>query len=424
LLYLCKKNMAEKRSAALGFIFITLLIDITGLGIIIPVLPDLIMELTGGTISDASLYGGLMMFAYAIMQFLFSPVLGNLSDKYGRRPVLLFSLFGFGLDYLFLAFAPTITWLFIGRILAGITGASITTAMAYIADVSTPEKRAQNFGMVGVAFGVGFIIGPVIGGLLGELGTRVPFLAAAGLTLLNCLYGYFVVPESLKKENRRAFEWKRANPVGSLKQLRRYPVILGLVGSLICIYIAAHATQSTWPYYTKEKFGWDKSMVGYSLGAVGLMIAIVQGALIRVINPRLGERRSVYYGLALYSLGFLLFAFATEGWMMFAFLAPYCLGGIAGPALQSIISGQVPANEQGELQGGLTSLISITSIIGPPLMTGLFFFFTNENTLVHFPGAPFFMGSLLTLLSLWLAYRSLSTYVRKPEPAMVQEAVA
>jgi len=421
-LFTHKINMTVKRDAALGFIFTTLLIDITGLGIIIPVLPDLIMELTGGSISDASLYGGLLMFSFAIMQFLFSPVLGNLSDKYGRRPVLLFSLFGFGIDYIFLAFAPTITWLFIGRMIAGITGASITTAMAYIADISTPDKRAQNFGLVGVAFGVGFIIGPVIGGLLGELGTRVPFLAAAALTLLNCAYGYFVVPESLKKENRRAFQWKRANPIGSLRQLKRYPVILGLVGSMLCIYLAAHATQSTWPYYTKEKFGWDRAMVGYSLGAVGLMIAIVQGGLIRVINPRLGEKRSVYFGLALYCVGFLLFAFATKGWMMFAFLIPYCLGGIAGPALQSIISGQVPANEQGELQGGLSSLISITSIIGPPMMTSLFFYFTNENTMVHFPGAPFLLGCILSILSLILALRSLATYVRKKEP-VAEEAV-
>lgn len=403
--------MSVKRDAAIGFIFITLLIDITGFGIIIPVLPKLITQLTGGSLSDASRYGGWLMFAFSIMQFLCSPLLGNLSDRFGRRPVLLFSLLGFGLDYLFLAFAPSLGWLFVGRILAGVTGASITTATAYIADVSTPEKRAQNFGLVGVAFGVGFIIGPVLGGLLGQFGTRIPFLAAAGLTFINCLYGYFILPESLSPENRRAFNWSRANPVGSLKQIKRYPVISGLVGSLIFIYIAAHATQSTWVYYTMEKFHWNEAWVGYSLGFVGLMVAIVQGGLIRVITPKLGYKRSVYFGLLLYAIGFLLFAFASKSWMMFVFLIPYCLGGIAGPALQAIISGQVPDNEQGELQGALTSFISLTSIIGPLLMTYLFAFFTGNNAPFYFPGAPFAMGALLTVVSLLFSMKSLATYI-------------
>src|SRR5688572_22686046 len=252
------------------------------------------------------------------MQFLFSPVLGNLSDRFGRRPVLLFSLFGFGLDYLLLAFAPNILWLFIGRILAGITGASMTTATAYIADISEPEKRAQNFGMVGAAFGIGFIIGPVIGGVLGQFGPRIPFYAAAVLTFLNWLYGYFILPESLNQENRREFSWKRANPIGSLNQLKRYPVIAGMVSSLICIYLASHATQSTWAYYTMEKFKWNEDWVGYSLGFVGLLVAIVQGGLIRYINPKLGSKNSVFVGIALYMVGFLLFAYATKGWMMFA----------------------------------------------------------------------------------------------------------
>ena len=259
--------MGKKRDAALGFIFITLLIDVTGFGIIIPVMPKLISELIGGSLSDASRYGGWMMFAYSITQFLFAPILGNLSDRYGRRPVLLASLFGFGIDYLFLAVAPTIGWLFVGRIIAGITGASFTTAQAYIADVSTPEKRAQNFGLVGAAFGVGFIIGPVIGGLLGQYGARIPFYAAAVLALLNWLYGYFILPESLKPENRRKFEWKRASPTGSLMQLNKYPLVAGLMGSFVCIYLAAHSVQSTWTYYTMLKFKWDERMVGYSLGA-------------------------------------------------------------------------------------------------------------------------------------------------------------
>ncbi len=401
--------MANSRKAAMGFIFITLLIDVTGLGLIIPVFPKLIEELIGGGLSEASQWGGWLTFAYAFMQFVFSPVLGNLSDKYGRRPVLLLSLLGFGIDYLFLAFAPTIGWLFVGRVIAGITGASFTTATAYIADISTNENRAQNFGMIGAAFGVGFIIGPVLGGVLGEYGSRIPFLVAAGLALCNTAYGYFVLPESLDKEHRRAFSWKRANPMGSLKQLKKYPSIGGLVGSLILVYIAAHAVQSTWTFINIEKFDWSESMIGYSLGAVGLLVAIVQGGLIRVINPRLGNERSIYIGLSLYALGLLLFAFASQTWMMFAFLVPYCLGGIAGPALQSIISGQVPPGEQGELQGALTSLMSATSIIGPLLMTHLFAWFTNENAPIYFAGAPFLMGAILMLGSALIAYRTLKS---------------
>ena len=395
------------RKPALSFIFITLLIDVIGFGIIIPVVPKLIMELTGGGMSDASVYGGWLMFAFAAMQFVFSPILGGLSDQFGRRPVILISLFGFGLDYILVALAPSIGWLFVGRIFAGITGASFTTASAYIADVSTPEKRAQNFGMIGAAFGLGFIIGPVIGGILGQYGARVPFYAAAGVTLLNWLYGYFVLPESLSKENRRPFDWKRANPIGSLMHLRKYPVISGLVISLVCIYVAAHAVQSTWSYFTMEKLKWDETMVGYSLGVVGILVSLVQGLLIRYTTPLFGPKKSVYIGLALYTLGLILFAFASQSWLMFVFLVPYCLGGVAGPALQALMSNQVPANEQGELQGALTSLISVTSIVGPPLMTGLFAFYTKPTALVYFPGAPFLAGAVFMLVSLMMAMRTL-----------------
>ena len=395
------------RKPALSFIFITLLIDVIGFGIIIPVVPKLIMELTGGGMSDASVYGGWLMFAFAAMQFIFSPILGGLSDQFGRRPVILISLFGFGLDYILVALAPSIGWLFVGRIFAGITGASFTTASAYIADVSTPEKRAQNFGMIGAAFGLGFIIGPVIGGILGQYGARVPFYAAAGVTLLNWLYGYFVLPESLSKENRRPFDWKRANPIGSLMHLRKYPVISGLVISLVCIYVAAHAVQSTWSYFTMEKLKWDETMVGYSLGVVGILVSLVQGLLIRYTTPLFGSKKSVYIGLALYTLGLILFAFASQSWLMFVFLVPYCLGGVAGPALQALMSNQVPANEQGELQGALTSLISVTSIVGPPLMTGLFAFYTKPTALVYFPGAPFLAGAVFMMVSLMMAMRTL-----------------
>jgi DHA1 family tetracycline resistance protein-like MFS transporter len=397
--------MATNRKAAIGFIFITLLIDITGLGLIIPVMPKLIEQLLHtNEISRASQYGGWLTFAYAIMQFLFAPVLGNLSDKYGRRPVLLCSLLGFGIDYLFLSFAPTIGWLFVGRIIAGITGASFTTASAYIADISTAENRAQNFGMIGAAFGLGFILGPLLGGLLGELGPRVPFLVAAGLALLNFAYGYFVLPESLDAGHRRSFEWKRANPLGSLLQLKKYPTVAGLVSSLTLVYLAAHAVQSNWSFFNMEKFHWSPKMIGISLGMVGLLVGVVQGGLIRFINPKLGNEKSIYIGLGLYAFGLLLFAFASQSWMMFVFLVPYCLGGIAGPALQAIISGHVPPNEQGELQGALTSVMSATAIIGPPVMTNLFAYFTAPAAPVYFPGAAFLLGAIFMLISAIWAY--------------------
>ena len=395
-----------KGQAALGFIFVTLLIDVIGFGIIIPVLPDLIRRLIHGSISDAAPYAGLMALAYASMQFLFSPLIGNLSDKFGRRPVLLSSLLGFGIDYLFLAFAPTIWWLFVGRIIAGITGASFTTASAYIADISTPEKRAANFGLVGVAFGLGFIIGPVIGGILGNYNTQYPFLAAAALALLNTAYGYFILPESLSKENRRPVELKRCSPWGTLIQLRKYKAVIGLAVSLFLVYFAVQSVQSVWTFYTIQKFQWSKEMVGWSLGLVGLLVAIVQGGLIRIITPKIGQERSIWIGLLLYSLGLILFAFASKSWMMFVFLVPYCLGGIAGPALQGYMSNSVPANEQGELQGGLTSLVSLSTIFGPVVMTWSFHFFTKPGAPFQFPGVPFVIGALLMLLSALLAIRS------------------
>ena len=400
--------MASKRTApALVFIFITLLIDVTGLGIIIPVFPKLIEQLIHGNISQAASWGGWLTFSYALMQFVFSPVLGGLSDRFGRRPVLLFSLFGFGLDYILQGFAPTIEWLFIGRLLAGVTGASFTTATAYIADISTPEKRAQNFGLVGAAFGVGFILGPAVGGFLGQYGPRVPFFVAAGLTMVNFLYGLFILPESLAPENRRPFDWRRANPIGSLLRLGKYPVILGMVASLVLVYVAGFAVQGTWTFYTMEKFKWDEKTVGLSLAAIGLSFAIVQGGLSRIIIPKLGQQRSVYVGLLFSAIGYVLLGSANQSWMMFAFMAVYALGGIAGPSIQGLISTQVPANEQGELQGALTSLTSTTAIFGPLIMTNLFSFFTSPEAPTYLPGAPFFLGSVLFLASAFLARRGL-----------------
>lgn len=375
-----------------------------GWGLIIPVMPKLIAQLKGIAINQASAEGALLISVYAITQFIFAPIIGNLSDKYGRRPVLLASLLGFGIDYIILALAPDYSWLFAGRIIAGITGASFTTASAYIADISTPETRAKNFGLIGAAFGIGFVIGPALGGLLAGLGLRAPFYAAAILCLLNALYGYFVLPESLAKENRRPFDWKRANPLGALRLLKKYPGIDGLAFCFFLIYLAAQAVQGNWNFFTMYRFNWSESTVGLSLAVVGLLVGGVQAGLTRVVNPRLGNEKSVYTGLLLYTLGLTLFAFATQGWMMFLFLVPYCLGGIAGPALQSILAGQVPPNEQGALQGTLTSLMSLTTIIGPLIMNNLFEYFTSKAAPFYFPGVSFLLGAVFMLFSTVIAW--------------------
>ena len=398
--------MSTKRNPAIVFIFITIVIDVLGIGIIIPVLPKILLELTGKGLSEASQFSGYLMASYAVMQFLFSPIIGGLSDKFGRRPVILASLFGFFLDYMILVYAPTMAWLFVGRILAGITGASFTTATAYIADISNDENRAKNFGMVGAAFGLGFIIGPPIGGILGSIGTRVPFMFAAGLALINALYGYFILPESLSKEHRREFDWKRANPVGSLKNLGRYPALLGLVGALFCLQIAGQTHPSTWSYFTMKVFNWNSDQVGWSLAFVGLIVAIVQGGLNRIINPKIGDRNSVIIGLLFYGAGFILFSIATKGWLMYIFMIPFGLGGIAGPALQSLITKQVAPNEQGELQGGITSLQSVTTIIGPLVASNLFSYYSDGKDHFQFPGAAFFMAGILTFLALVIALKS------------------
>ena len=395
---------------ALLFIFVTILIDCIGIGIIIPVMPKLIQSLSSTNVSDAASIGGWLSVSYAIMQFIMSPVLGGLSDRFGRRPVLLISMLGLGIDFIFLFLAPTLAWLFVGRIIAGICGASFTTASAYIADISTKENRAQNFGMIGAAFGVGFIIGPALGSLFSTFGVRVPFLVAACFSLLNFIYGYFVLPESLGVENRRKFNWKRANPIGSLLHLKKHKTILGLIAALTFIYIAGHAMQSTWTFITIEKFKWSEKIVGYSISFVGISIAIVQGGLIKKANNLFGIKRSVYVGLFLQIIGFTLFAFAWQDWMMFAIMLPFAMGGIAGPSMQSIMTSQVAANEQGELQGAVTSLISLTSIIGPLLMTSLFTFFTGTNSPIYFPGIPFLTGAMLTVVSFIIVLIALKKY--------------
>ena len=392
---------------ALTFIFVTVLIDTIGLGIVIPVFPELIVDLTGKPVNEAARIGGWLAFAYAAMQFVFGPIIGNLSDRFGRRPVLLASLLAFAVDYMVMAFAPTLALLFVGRLIAGVTGASHTTAYAYIADVSPPEKRAQNFGLVGMAFGFGFILGPAIGGLIGEqFGTRAPFIAAGGLALVNALYGWLILPESLPRERRRPFDIRRANPVGTLLQLRRYqPVVLGLAMAMFLWQLSHQALQGTWSFYTIYRFEWSPGMVGLSLAAVGVTAAIVQGGLVRMIIPHIGERRAVELGLMSGMAGFLIYGFATQGWMMYAGIAVAALSGLAYPSMNALMSTRVDPNAQGELQGAVASLFSLSSIIGPPLMTQLFGYFTGNSAPFELPGAAFILAAALTLGSLALFLR-------------------
>lgn len=411
--------MKTSKSAAIGFIFITLTIDVIGWGLIIPVMPKLLSELKHIPINETSTWGGLLVSVFALMQFIFAPLMGNLSDRFGRRPVILLSLLGFCVDYIILALAHNYALLFVGRVLAGITGASFTAASAYIADISTNENRAKNFGLIGAAFGLGFVLGPALGGLLAGWGLRAPFYAAAILCFVNFLYGYFVLPESLKVENRRPFNWLKANPVGSLFFFIKHKEITGLVAGFIFIYLAAHAVQSNWSYFTMFVFNWNEKQVGISLAIVGVLVGLVQGGLIRIVNPKLGDEKSTYLGLLLYAVGLTLFAFASRSWMMYVFLIPYCLGGVAGPALQSIITKHIPNNEQGELQGGLTSLMSLTSIFGPLIMTGLFNYTTHSNSPIHFPGAPFLLGAVFMLISVWIARRVLQKE-RKENPELAK----
>lgn len=394
--------MTEKSGGnkALLFIFITLFIDVMGIGIIIPVLPKLIMNMENCSIERANLLGGGMMLIYSLMQFFFSPLLGALSDRYGRRPILLLSLLGFGIDYLFMGFAGTITLLFVGRLIAGITGASFTVAGAYIADISPPEKRAQNFGIIGAAFGLGFIAGPALGGLIGGFGDRVPFFVAAGLALVNWLYGYFVLPESLKPENRRKFEWKRANPVGALLQLIKKPVVAQIAIVFLLINLAGQSLPMCWSYYAIERFEWTEKGIGLSLAFVGICIAGVQGGLTRVIIPRIGENRAVIWGTFCAMLGMIGIAFSSQGWMMFVATVPLALGGINGPSLQSLASKEIPANEQGELQGFLTSIMSISAILGPLIFPWLFSTFAAGYHGIVLPGAPYLFAAFLQLCAL------------------------
>ncbi len=395
----------QKRQAAIIFIFITLFIDILGIGIIIPVLPELIKQLTGGDAAIAGKYYGWIAASYALMQFFFAPILGALSDRFGRRPVILLSLLGLGLDYIILGFASSIAWLFIGRIVAGIMGASFTAANAYIADISTPENRAQNFGLVGVAFGLGFIFGPILGGVLGGINLRLPFFVSAALVLLNVLYGFFILPESLKKENRSNFSWAKANPISSIFNLTQYPLVANLAFAFLFITLAQGGLQTVWVLYTGYRYGWGEMTNGLTLGLVGLMAAIVQGGLVRPIIKALGERKAILLGLSISVFSFLLYGLAYKGWMMLAVVVLSALSGVAQPAIQGLVAGSVNPNEQGKVQGALTSLFSLTSIFAPLIfVSGLFSFFTRPEAPLKLPGAPFFLGSIFNLIALGVVF--------------------
>jgi DHA1 family tetracycline resistance protein-like MFS transporter len=410
------------RKPALAFIFVTLALDILGIGLIVPILPKLIEYFRGDPASASGTLGWLASL-YALMQFLFAPLLGSLSDRFGRRPVILVSLFGSGLDLLLMAFAPTLPWFFLGRIISGIMGASFSAATAYIADISPPEKRAANFGLIGMAFGIGFIIGPALGGVLGHYGLRVPFLVAGGLTLVNWLYGYFVLPESLAPENRRAFSWARSNPVGSLLALRRYPMVLGLTATYFLFYLAHQVYPSIWVLYSGYRYGWDTRATGLSLAAVGLAAAVVQGGLTRPIVKKLGERRTTLLGLGVAVVGYLCYGFASQGWMIYAIIAFGSLGGVTTPAVQALISRSVGADEQGGVQGSLTSLASVAGIIGPLVATNLFGYFIGPHTPIHLPGAAFFASSALSALAMALAVRAFrKTPAESPRAAVPAES--
>jgi DHA1 family tetracycline resistance protein-like MFS transporter len=405
----------KSKKTALLFIFITILVDVIGIGIILPIIPDLIMELTGEGNHMAIIYGMWLTTAFAGMQFLFSPVLGEISDKFGRRPILLLALFGLSIDYMIHAWAPTITWLFLGRFLAGITGASFTVASAYIADVSTKENKAKNFGLIGAAFGVGFIIGPGIGGFFGEIDIRLPFYIAAGLTFANFLFGYFFVPESLAPENRREINFTKMIPGVSLVALRNYKGLLLLISAFFLANLAGQALPSTWSYYGIERYDWNPKQIGISLMVVGLLVAIVQGFLVGVLVKKFGKRKIIIYGFLLWTVGMFLFSFAKEPWMLYAFLIPYALGGIAGPTVQGVISNQVSEKEQGILQGSITGLVSITAILGQLIFSPVFYFFIRPEGTIYFPGAPYALAALFLLAAFMLAFSAIKRMNVEPE---------
>jgi DHA1 family tetracycline resistance protein-like MFS transporter len=393
--------------AALTFVLLTVFIYSVGFGIIIPSLPTVIMDLTGEPVSTAAAWSGYLMALYALLQFFLAPVFGNLSDRFGRRPLLLLSLFAFGVDFLLTGLATTMTWLFIGRAFAGVFGASYATANAYIGDISSDYNRAKNFGLIGAAWGSGFTLGPVIGGFVAEhLGVRAPFFVAAALALSNVAFGWFALPESLPKALRRPFEWKRANPFGAFRSLAHLPAVTGLLLAVFLYQMAHDSLPAVWMFYTQLKFGWGPAEVGWSLTFVGVMTVIVMGGLTGTVVPKLGERRSIMLGFTLMTVGFVAYAFVPLGWMIYPAIAVGSLGGIANPAMQSVMSRQVGPSSQGELQGAVASLASIAAILSPLFMTQLFSHYSSPGAAVVFPGAPYLVSGVFVFACVLIAMKA------------------
>lgn len=394
------------RRPALGFIFVTVVFSVLGFGLLIPVLPALVKQFEGGSLAAGSHSYGTLISVFALMQFIGSPILGSLSDRFGRRKVILIALVGSSIDYVVMANAPSLSWLFVARMIAGLTAGVLATANAYVADVTPPEKRAQGFGIIGAAFGIGFVIGPLIGGLLGSINLRLPFWAAAGCAATNWLYGFFVLPESLDPAHRRNFSWKRANPIGALIALRRFPAVLGLAASYFILNLAQTMLFSIWVLYTGHRYGWGPSQVGWSLMFVGVISSLVQAGLAKRVIARVGDVRGVVLGLGLSITAQILYGVATEGWMIYAIIVFGSCAGIAAPAMQSYITKHVPANEQGGVQGIYSGLASLAGIPGPLIATWSFGWAVAEGRASWLSGITFFEGAALVLLSLLLAVRS------------------
>lgn len=395
-----------KRTSGLGFIFVTILIDIIGIGLLMPILPDFIAHLTHESLNASSQHYGVLLAIYGGMQFIFAPMLGMLSDRFGRRPVLLLSMLFSGIDYVIMALAPTLLWLYVGRTLSGISGGSFTAASAYIADVSSPEKRAQNFGIIGAAFGIGFIIGPAMGGILAHWGTRVPFWTAAILCMINFLYGWLILPESLKPENRRKFNLREANPWGALRILRKYPLVWGLTGTYIVSNLVGQFLGSTWVLFTMTQFSWSTEQTGISLAAFGGVALVYQLWIARWLLPLWGEKKTILITLAIGTVECAAYAFSTQGWMLYVIMVLGGAGFLTMQATQGLISRQVGEDQQGALQGALTSLASLTGIFGPIAATSLFAAFTLPTAPVYFPGISFLTAAILNVVAIGLTLRA------------------
>lgn len=384
------------------FILITVVIDSMGIGLIMPVMPDLIQDLHGGNIGEAAIWGGILATVFAIMQFLFGPTLGNLSDRFGRRPVLLAALVVMSLDYFVMALVGTIWLLLAGRVVGGITAATQSTAAAYIADISKPEDKAKNFGLIGAAFGVGFVLGPLMGGLLAGYGTRAPFYAAGILAAANFGFGYFVLPETVTDRIRRPFEWRRANPLGAFKNIGALPGLMPMLVVSLIYGIAFFVYPAIWAYFGHARFGWSPTMIGLSLALFGVSIAVVQGVLIRPVINLIGERNTVILGLGTDVVTFVLVAFVANGTLALILTPVIALGSLASPALQGIMSRTASDNQQGELQGLLASINAVAAIISPLIMTQIFWFFTSVGAPFQLPGAPFLASAVLVLISIFV----------------------